>query len=584
MIEPMRFLRMISNALAGGVLIALYLGVLVLQLNPQVAIASETAVGWFGALLAMYGLYVTVLVVLAILAGEAIVGRALRPGWLSVRILAWLAAVLSVTAAVLTWVNLEGLRSLLSAEAAERMRQGATATTVCAGVLAVVAVGRYSFGRRGNRLVAVMMVTTVLASLIVPVGLRGAGDVLVPAARRANQARPVAQPPRVRLLLVDGAARGFIGPRVTAGQLPNVGKLIDRGAILDLATFRPTQAESVWTSAATGKYPPRTGVRSEFLFRVADAETDPVDVLPDYCFAQALLYQGLVRADPISALARRARPFWDILADYGVPSGIVNWPLTSPASADYGYLISDRFDEATSSPIRSNDPKSGEPTTAVDIARGVFDRWQQASWPDVLPGVSTSDARLQGLRRARWDRAFAESADQLDAFFRPRLTALRLEGVDEFAHAFLRDADTELLAGGAAGESDRSLLDRYYAFLDTQVERLIAETEPGDLLLVVSGFGMDRTPLAKRLLARLLGQRDTTGTHEAAPDGLLIAYGTNVAPGEYRRGSIVDLTPTVLYYMNIPIGRDMDGFARTDLFRAAYTADRPVRYTLTHER
>ncbi len=39
----MRYLRMLTNALAGGVLVALYLGVLVLQLNPQVPVVSITA-------------------------------------------------------------------------------------------------------------------------------------------------------------------------------------------------------------------------------------------------------------------------------------------------------------------------------------------------------------------------------------------------------------------------------------------------------------------------------------------------------------------------------------------------------------
>jgi hypothetical protein len=102
---------------------------------------------------------------------------------------------------------------------------------------------------------------------------------------------------------------------VTAGQLPNFGKLIDRGAIIDLATLRPTQAEPVWTAAATGKYPPKNGARSEFVYHVTEIETDPVDLLPDYCFAQALLYQGFVRSEPITATARRARPMWDILSD-----------------------------------------------------------------------------------------------------------------------------------------------------------------------------------------------------------------------------------------------------------------------------
>jgi hypothetical protein len=120
--------------------------------------------------------------------------------------------------------------------------------------------------------------------------------------------------------------------------------------------------------------------------------------------------------------------------------------------------------------------------------------------------------------------------------------------------------------------------------MDTQIERAIAETEPGDLLLVVSGYGMEPNPMAKRLLSRLIGEAEATGSHEAAPDGLLVAYGLHVAPGEYRRGSIVDLAPTVLYYMGLPIGRDMDGFARTDMFRSTYTREHPVTYTLTHER
>ena len=104
-----------------------------------------------------------------------------------------------------------------------------------------------------------------------------------------------------------------------------------------------------------------------------------------------------------------------------------------------------------------------------------------------------------------------------------------------------------------------------------------ADSRPGDLLLVVSGFGMEASGLSSGRLERLIGDEDQFGTHEPAPDGFLLAYGTNVAPGEYRRGSIVDLAPTVLYYMGVPVGRDMDGFARTDLFSSSFTRERPVQ-------
>ena len=75
-----------------------------------------------------------------------------------------------------------------------------------------------------------------------------------------------------------------------------------------------------------------------------------------------------------------------------------------------------------------------------------------------------------------------------------------------------------------------------------------------------------------------------SGTHERAPDGFLLAYGSTVQPGRRQRGSIVDVTPTVLYYLGLPVGRDMDGYARSDLFRAEFAAPRPIAFIPTHDR
>ena len=89
----------------------------------------------------------------------------------------------------------------------------------------------------------------------------------------------------------------------------------------------------------------------------------------------------------------------------------------------------------------------------------------------------------------------------------------------------------------------------------------------------------------KRILERLVGDADVSGTHEAAPDGFLIAYGGQVPrAGQLRRGSVVDVAPTLLYYLGLPIGRDMDGFARVDLFQAAFTGERPMTFIPTYDR
>jgi hypothetical protein len=107
---------------------------------------------------------------------------------------------------------------------------------------------------------------------------------------------------------------------------------------------------------------------------------------------------------------------------------------------------------------------------------------------------------------------------------------------------------------------------------------------PEDLLLVVSGFGMEPQSPGKRLLAQALREPDLSGTHERAPDGFLLAWGRAVAPRRLGVGAIVDVTPTVLYFLGLPVARDMDGYARTDVFTRAFTADRPVTFIPSYGR
>jgi hypothetical protein len=580
----MRYLRMLTNAIAGGVLVATYLVVLVLQLNPHVSVASETAARWFVALLSMYGPFLSVSIYFLLVARELLGTRSLQPAWLSVRLLAWLGAAGAAGAAAITWANLEGFRAVLTAEAAERMRQGAVATTASAAILLSIALLRYSFGRRGSRATGVLLTVTMVLSVAVPLGLRGPGESPVPAAHRPRLTPPVLVSPRVRMVLLDGASLGFIRQRVAIGQLPNLGRLLDRGASMDLATLRPTQAETVWAAAATGKYPPKNGIRSDAVYRVLASEVSPVDLLPDYCFASALVEQDFVRRTDVTAAALGARPLWDVLADYGLASGIVGWPLTFPARAERGYIVSDHFDDAAGQPLRSLESSAADPTSAVAAARHAFREWLTRSWHDILPPAHPQEPVPDATLPARWDQAYVAAATELEPQFAPRLTAIRFEGLAAFGHVYLRQAQPDRFGDVRRDLPQPSVLDRYYATVDRHIGREIGRLGPGDLLLVVSGFGMEPTPLVRRLLARALGRVELTGTHEAAPDGFVLAYGANVANGHLARGAIVDIAPTVLYYMGLRVGRDMDGFARTDLFVPAFTRDRPVGYIQTHER
>src|SRR5580704_6279782 len=317
---------MLTNAVAGGVLVATYLVVLVLQLNPQIPIVSTTAWRWLRTLVALYGLYLSVGVTVVLIVREAFASRPLNPAWLSVRLLAWLSAAGAVAASLLTWFNLAGFHAVLGDRAAEAMRRGASATTTFAVVLVAIALVRYSFGRRGTPATAVLLIGSMAGSVVVPLWVRGPGDLPVPSVRRARIFEYTGEfIPHVRLILLDGASLGFVRQRVAAGLLPNFGRLLDHGAAIDLATLKPTEAVPVWAAAVTGKYPPKNGVRSDAIYRIGADNDDPVNLLPDYCFARSLILQSFVVDERnLTSASLRARPIWDIGADFRVVSGIVN--------------------------------------------------------------------------------------------------------------------------------------------------------------------------------------------------------------------------------------------------------------------
>src|SRR5829696_9844345 len=339
----MRFLRMLTNALLAGALGAAYLTILLLQLNPQVPLLSGTVWRWYATLAALYGVHLAILFYVTMLLRDFVSVEIFSPGWISVRLLAWLSAIAAAVAATLMWLNLRGFPNVFDEAAARRFAFGAGATTASALVLLGIAVAHYSFGRRGSRVGAGLLLLAVTGSLALPIAARGLGR------EPLQGVRPVTltgvaprEAPRITLLILDGASLEYIWPRVASTRLPNFGRLLDSGASMDLATVRPTQPDPVWASVATGMYPAKNGVRSAASY-FAPGDHRGVDLLPSHCFSHVLVRLGVVRDRPNSSAAWRARPLWTILGDYGISAGIVRWPLTYPAQPMTGFLITDRF-------------------------------------------------------------------------------------------------------------------------------------------------------------------------------------------------------------------------------------------------
>ena len=145
------------------------------------------------------------------------------------------------------------------------------------------------------------------------------------------------------------------------------------------------------------------------------------------------------------------------------------------------------------------------------------------------------------------------------------------------------------LARGLRELRDETETPHYFGLVQSSTSHPTARVEyalrSDDLLIVVSGYGMEPLGFGKRLIERVIGDPEISGTHEAAPDGFLLAYGASVdRGGQQARASVVDVTPTILYFLGLPLGRDMDGCARTDLFQRSFTAERPIAFIPTYDR
>ncbi|UCG68037.1 MAG: alkaline phosphatase family protein, partial [Thermoplasmata archaeon] len=75
----------------------------------------------------------------------------------------------------------------------------------------------------------------------------------------------------------------------------------------------------------------------------------------------------------------------------------------------------------------------------------------------------------------------------------------------------------------------------------------------------------------------LFGNHRWSGQHRI--NGILIASGPNIIPGKTMTGArIIDLAPTILYLLGLPIPKSMDGRVLEDMFRKDYLSTHEIRF------
>ena len=300
---------------------------------------------------------------------------------------------------------------------------------------------------------------------------------------------------------------------------------------------------------------------------------------------------------PISSAQRQVRTFWNIASEAGRTCGIVGWWATWPADPINGFLISDyvawhsfgvtgrsTVDQGKTWPpdlIKLVDELMPSPLEIPDHELQKMVHLPGARLqPD--PTAGPYDDPLAHLRQAMaTSRGYTDLVlHQLDKT-RPQLMSVYFEGTDAVTHLF-GDFQAPRLpwVSDADFAAYRDVINEYWKWQDALVGELFART----------GAAHDRPRDQRPRLSHRRGttQRDTfdieTADADHILDGIVIINGPNIQPGaRITNADIYDVTPTVLYALELAVGSDMKGRVLTDAFAGESLHGRPVKVVATYE-
>jgi len=264
---------------------------------------------------------------------------------------------------------------------------------------------------------------------------------------------------RVLVIGLDGVPWSLVRDWASAGYLPNLARLIARGASGPLASTMPPTSGPAWSSFATGMNPGKTGIY-DFLYRRPGSYVFP----------------------PINASMRDGASLWRIASDAGRRVVVVNVPISYPVESVNGVLVSGWM-----TPYFATD-FTWPPEVGDEIRRVVGDY-------RIYPAETFSEGRKASF--------FAASDRLLDMLTETNLHLMRTREWDLFVTVYF-DTDRVLhqlwhyLDAGhpwRAADDRRDLsgpVRRYFERLDRDVGRLCEQAGEGTRVVIMSDHGMGR--------------------------------------------------------------------------------------------
>jgi hypothetical protein len=384
------------------------------------------------------------------------------------------------------------------------------------------------------------------ALLVAAVGPRGTSATPVPSPDFAVV--PTGQ--RVVVIGIDGFDPELIGIPIHLDSI-----------VVPAVAFAPSGGDTdparVWTTIATGVPPARHGISALELRRVAGLEgaLAPGASRTASAVAAATDLLKLARPTVASGSLRRAKPFWDVAAEKGLSTAVVNWWATWPAAGP-ATVLSDRavlrLENAGALDAEIWPPELYD-RLRPDWSKISHEARQIAS--KTFEAIDQPDLRSALIRSAELDATTALLGGHPAVGGRD-LVAIYLPGLDIAQHA-LAAADSTPTA--SALQARAAAIRRYHYFCGG---------------LVAQFAGLDR---ALVIVVTHPGRVSSAARAAIAVYGLVGAQRVAGVPA-----TIADVAPTVLYALGLPSARDLSGRPLTELFNKAFVEHHPVRMVDTY--
>jgi len=365
---------------------------------------------------------------------------------------------------------------------------------------------------------------------------------------------------RVTLIGIDGATWRVLDPLLARGGLPNVARLIANGVRAPLRSRIPLYSAAVWTTMATGVRRERHGITD---FQTRDGHLS-------------------------ASVHRRVPALWTLASNAGLHSAVIGWWVTYPAEAIKGVIISERALRTRDEDMRS---------LAGDLPRHELPRLLHPPnvaelVADLLVDLSNEvteeeDERAMVMRTMRAEdaavvRLLGRLRERMDPF---DLEMILLRGVDPISHHFWKFFEPAAAAYGDAERPSSEEVSRYHSAIEDHyryVDELLGEvgqSEPDRVVMLLSdhGFEAGQQPFRGGVLS---------GTHEttAALYGVFVASGGPIRRGERVESvTILDIAPTVLHLLGLPLAESLEGRALVDIFEPRWAAGHPVKAVPTYD-